>query len=425
MLGNGRADDRRRRVLTEELIGGKASAEAADVEAAARLVSGSPSRNRYGDSARMKRQPRIVDLLPRSYGVLAALAFAGIALVAALEAGHYYLPQLVRFSASGRIPALELAGEQSLATWLTTTFFSFSAAAAAVIYSVRKHRADDYHGRYRIWLAAAVACFYLGVDVSANLHETIRDLAIGLSRQHGFGAGSIWWIGLYTLALGAVAVRLLLDLRECRTSTTLFSFTLLTAAAGLLLVLNGELHWLAPPPGIDMLMIEQGLVMSAGLLLLGSLLVHGRYVVLEAEGEITPRPAKAKKEKPAKAERATKVAKAAVKDEDDDEPQEKRSLFGFFKRTKIDPPHTAVAAPARKTTDLQTAAKSSNHVPSSAFEEVERETERRTAKVNKVRADFSDLDDEDDDDHDHRKLSKAQRKALRRNKEMERRGYED
>ncbi len=44
-------------------------------------------------------------------------------------------------------------------------------------------------------------------------------------------------------------------------------------------------------------MAEEGLTMTANLLLLTSQLVHARYVVLEAEGEIVPRIAKPKKGK--------------------------------------------------------------------------------------------------------------------------------
>ncbi len=77
MLGNGRADDRRRRVLTEELIGGAAPADAGSADAGPRNVAGSKARNRYGDAARMDRQPRVVDLLPRHYGWLALVFFLG------------------------------------------------------------------------------------------------------------------------------------------------------------------------------------------------------------------------------------------------------------------------------------------------------------------------------------------------------------
>jgi len=380
----------------------------------------------------MDRQPRVVDLLPRHYGWLALVFFLGAVGIAALEAGYYYLPQLVKLSASGRIAALDLAGEGSLASWLSTALLTAAAVTAWVVYGIRKHRADDYHGRYRIWFLAASAWLFLGMDEAASLHEALRDLAVGLSGEHGIGHGSIWWLGVFGLVLGFVGLRLVLEMRECRLSTTLLLACGLTYAAAAAVLLNGELHWFPQLAGAEAVMAEEGLTMTANLLLLTSQLLHARYVVLEAEGEITPRAAKPKKEKAPKAlaksakEPAAKepAVKFAAKEHAEEEAPAKRGLFGWLRKTdKIDPPHP-VPAPTRKTNDLTSAAKPSYQVPSSAFQEVdEDESDRASSRVKRVRADFSEHDDEDEGPRDGRKLSKADRKALRRQKEAERRGY--
>lgn len=384
----------------------------------------------------MDRQPRVVDLLPRHYGWLALVFFLGAVGIAALEAGYYYLPQLVKFSASGRIAALDLAGEGSLASWLSTALLTAAAVTAWVVYGIRKHRADDYHGRYRIWFLAASAWLFLGMDEAASLHEALRDLAVGLSGEHGIGHGSIWWLGVFSLALGFVGLRLALEMRECRLSTTFIITSALLYSAAAVVLLNGELHWFPQLAGAEAVMLEEGLTMTANLLLLTSQLVHARYVVLEAEGEIAPRAAKPKKEKASKVvtksaqESPVKEAKelalkAAAKEKSDDKSPAKGGLFGWLRKSnKIDPPHT-VPAPSRKTSDLTSVAKSSNQVPASAFQEVdEDESDRAASRVKRVRADFSEQDDEDDDGpRDGRKLSKADRKAMRRQKEAERRGY--
>ncbi|MBA4019676.1 MAG: hypothetical protein C0483_21135 [Pirellula sp.] len=444
MLGNGRADDRRRRVLSEELKGGAAPADQASAETSSRSVTGSKARNRYGDAARMERQPRVVDLLPRHYGWIALVFFLGALGISALEAGYYYLPQLVQFSASGRIAALDLAGDGSLASWLSTALLTAAAVTAWVVYGVRKHRADDYHGRYRIWFLAASAWLFLGMDEAASLHEALRDLAVGLSGEHGIGHGSVWWLGVFGLVLGFVGLRLALEMRECRLSTTLLLACGLVYSAAAVVLLNGELNWFPQVAGIDAVMLEEGLTMTANLLLLTSQLVHARYVVLEAEGEISPRAAKAKKEKtpktaaksakessakePAAKEAKEPVVKIAAKAKAEEKaPAKGGGLFGWLRKTNnIDPPH-AVPAPTRKTSDLTSVAKASNQVPASAFREVDDdESDRAASRVKRVRADFSESDDEDDDGpRDGRKLSKADRKALRRQKEAERRGYDE
>lgn len=381
----------------------------------------------------MDRQPRVVDLLPRHYGWLALVFFLGAVGIAALEAGYYYLPQLVKFSVSGRIAALDLAGEGNLASWLSTALLTAAAVTAWVVYGIRKHRADDYHGRYRIWFVAASAWLFLGMDEAASLHEALRDLAVGLSGEHGIGQGSVWWLGVFGLVLGFVGLRLALEMRECRLSTTLLLMCALVYSAAAVVLLNGEMHWFPQLAGAEAVMLEEGLTMTANLLLLTSQLVHARYVVLEAEGEISPRVAKPRKEKTPKVamksakELAVKepAVKFAAKVKPEEDAPAKRGLFGWLRKSnKIDPPH-AVPAPTRKTSDLTSVAKPSYQVPSSAFQEVdEDESDRAASRVKRVRADFSEHADEDDDGpRDGRKLSKADRKALRRQKEAERRGY--
>lgn len=375
----------------------------------------------------MERQPRVVDLLPRHYGWLALVFFLNAVGIAALEAGYYYLPQLVRFSASGRIAALDLAGEGSLASWLSTALLTAAAVTAWVVYGIRKHRADDYHGSYRIWFLAACAWLFLGMDEAASLHEALRDLAVGLSGEHGVGHGSIWWLGIFSLVLGFVGLRLVLEMRECRLSTTLLLISGLAYSAAAVVLLNGELHWFPQLAGAEAVMTEEGLTMTANLLLLTSQLVHARYVVLEAEGEITPRAAKPKKEKaPKTVVKSTKepAVKFAAKEKSTEDAPAKGGLFGWLRKTnKIDQPHPT-PAPARKTNDLTSAAKPAYQVPSSAFQEVDDDEDARSSsRVKRVRADFSERDDEDEGQREGRKLSKADRKALRRQKEAERRGY--
>lgn len=375
----------------------------------------------------MTRQPRVTDLMPQSYGMLALAFFSGLLFIAGLEAGYYYLPLLTPHSATGRIEALDLTAEGSLAAWFSTTTLSLAAAAAWVIYSVRKHRADDYHGRYRVWLGAAFAWLLLGVDESASLHESFRDIMVGTTGRLGFGDGSIWWIGAYGLVLTVVGVRLMLDMRECRTSTTALGLTAVCYLAAVLAVLNVERGWLPQLPATYAAMLKEGLELVGNLFLLTSMLVHARYVILESQGEITPRAAKPKKEKPkvvknesAKSETA-KEAKAAAAEE-----KKPSGIGSWFRRAKIDPPHKTPSAPAvRKTSDLDNGPKAEK-VPSSAFrsrDEAAAETAQN--KFKKVRADFTaDLDDDEDDDRgDNRKLSKADRKAFRKQKESERRGY--
>lgn len=352
----------------------------------------------------MERQTRVTDFIPRSYGALALWFVLGAGLIAGLEALYFYMPRMPIAAADGRIAAFDLGTHGSLATWYSSLLLQTAAVAALVVYSIRKQRASDYHARYRIWIAAALGWFVLSIDATASLHEGFQGLMIALTGERGFGDGSIWWIGGYCVVLGTVGLRLVLDMKECRTSTALFVLTGPAYVASLVV----RFGFLPSLSAVQTVMVEQGLVMAGHLLLLSSMAVHARYVFLEAKGEIAARTAKPKKEK-------SKPAKEVVVEE-----QRKSPLFGWLRKAKIDPPH-GTPAPAGRSSDLEPA--TSAHVPSSVFRPTTETYESGTAPragVKKVRADFSD-DDEDDDRRDNRKMSKAERKNLRRQKEIERR----
>lgn len=402
LFGDGRSDERRRRVLTEDVISGTAKSGVRSSSETATRTGGKATRNRYAEAARMERRTRITDLIPQSYGAVALWFVLGAALVAGLEALHHYADRLPFAAADGRIAAFDLTGRGSLASWFSALLLQLATAAALVVYSIRKHRSDDYHARYRIWIVAACCWFVGGIDVAASLHEGFQGLMIAVTGNRLFGDGAIWWLGGYAIVPGLVGLRLLFDMKECRSSTAVF---LLSGgcyvAAGL-----ASLQLLPPVPGVDAVLLDAGLALAGHLLLVTSMTLHARYVVLEASGELIPRAAKPKAEK----------SKGAKESTDNDEP--KRSMFGWLRKAKIDPPH-GTPAPAGRTSDLEPA--TSGRVPSSAFRPTTETYEASSSRagVKKVQADFS--DDEDDDRRDNRKLSKAERKNLRRQKDFERR----
>ena len=112
-------------------------------------------------------------------------------------------------AAGGRIAAFELGGKGSLAAWFSSLALLAASLVAVLVYTVRRHRMDDYHGRYRVWLWAALCWFLMATDAAASLHEGFRDLMTLLTGAPLLGDGSIWWVIGYALLLGAIGTRLL------------------------------------------------------------------------------------------------------------------------------------------------------------------------------------------------------------------------
>src|SRR5262245_55562625 len=117
---SGQRDDRRRRVLNDDLIaraGDPADAESLPQRAAPRVAR----RNlRYSESARMEAQPRVTDLVPKKVGTFALLLLAGALLVAGLEGLYAWMPRLAAMTTDGRVAAFDLDSEGSLGAWLSS-----------------------------------------------------------------------------------------------------------------------------------------------------------------------------------------------------------------------------------------------------------------------------------------------------------------
>ena len=213
---HGQRDDRRRRLLTD------------DLSQFGRLACLSAS----GRKMPRRRRSRNIMGMPSSWngncGCSTWFRAGWSSLVPLLAAGvgdrrrgwRPPTPGCSAGSASGgaAVAALDLAAKGSLGCWFSSLLLLAASVAAILVYTVRRHRTDDYQGRYRIWLWAAACWFLMATDQAASLREAFRDLMIALTGTPLLGDGSLWWVVVYVLVLGAVGSRLLVDMRSSRLS---------------------------------------------------------------------------------------------------------------------------------------------------------------------------------------------------------------
>jgi hypothetical protein len=305
-------DDRRRRLLHEEILG----AAARDGEAA----SGPPGRPstrrypRYAKAADMSQQPRITDLVPQRKWVLALWCLFGLAVVAGLEALYWWMPAVARMTRDGRVAAFDLDGEGSLAAWFTSVVLGLAGLAAVLIYTLRRHRLDDYRGRYRLWLWAAACFFVMSIDEAGSLHEGFKELMCYLTGERlsydPVGDGSLWWVIAYGAVLGFLGLFILWDVCE-----SWFSGLSFLATGGLYgVAVATQLGLLLPERGARGVMLEEGCEMLGGLTLLLSLVTYARHVirVIDGTADRKPRKAKRKEGKPTEAKAAVGAAAKAT-----------------------------------------------------------------------------------------------------------------
>ena len=130
-------------------------------------------------------------------------------------------------------------GQRQPGCWFSSLTLLAASVAALLVYTVRRHRTDDYQGRYRVWLWAAGCWFLMATDQAASLREGFRNVMVGWTGTPLFRDGTLWWVVVYVLVFGAVGSRLLLDMRPSRLSIA--ALTAATIAYGL--APAGHLGW--------------------------------------------------------------------------------------------------------------------------------------------------------------------------------------
>ena len=386
---NGHRDDRRRRLLTEEHGSAAASGGGFDTIEGKRTTQLTLHKSEnYGDAGFMDEQLRLVDLIPRRVLTFALLLLLGAAAIFGLEALHVWIPNILPKD-DGRVAMLDLTSPGSLANWFSSLMLLTAAVVSLQVYSIRRHKVDDYHGRYRVWLWAAMCWLLLATDVSTGLHQAVQQIMIGVTGTRVIGDGSIWWIVPAAFLFGAIGSRLVIDMHDNRLSTATLILSAGCYTAAVVIHTSGLL-----PSGVNQILALQGTWMAGHLLLLLAMGLHARYVILDAEG-LLPRRAVKTKEKKAKTQPKLAIAKTGDDSAEEDDSEEAKD-DSSDEWVAVDSPHAK----------LQPVLKRVGLVPSPAAAAAV----SKPAAVAKVASPSADVAD----DSANQKLSKADRKALKR-----------
>jgi hypothetical protein len=287
-------DGRRRRALFDEAAENGPSRTAARTRTS---KANAVSRSRagavvpYGSPEFVDHLPRVTDLVPMKWRYIIPLTLLGLGVIAGLEWLYSLMPRLAPLTTDGSVESFDLDAEGTLAVWFSSLVLLLSCGVSLIIYSVRRHTIKDYNARYRIWIWAAACWLLMSVDETASLHESFKELMAYLTGSRIVGDGSMWWVMAYLLILIPVGIRLTLDMRNSRLA--LGVMMLAGASFGMSVVV--QLQWIMPESGARGVMLEEGCEMLGDVLLLLGLVLHSRYVLLEAQGLLPPRRTRAEK----------------------------------------------------------------------------------------------------------------------------------
>lgn len=276
----------------------------------------------YAPAAAPERQPALAAFLPTGIGGLAGVT-AGILTIAAMITGPSLAEMVLArplFTDGGRFArtlaafrgCFDLTAPGGLAAWTSQILLLAAALVAWAVRGMRRHRRDDYNGRFRAWgwMAAMLVIGSLTavVPLGACLAAFMVD-ATGVS----FGPGGLgWWNAVATVAVGAVSLWAVLPLHE-RLGTSLW-----LGASAVLWATSLVCTWIAATGAgsLGVTLVGQAAWTFATATALVAMLAAARSVIREIRGEAVPAARRPKKQAPSK----PVVEDAAEADDEGEEP---------------------------------------------------------------------------------------------------------
>ena len=336
---NAGCDQRRRRVLLEEKRGGsnspKRSASAASAKSAARSEG-----RAYTEAALAGRQPPVIAVLAARAWTLTVVFLVALAAVVGLHAAYgqlYLLPVTMR---PVQMQALDVESAGNLVAWLSAILLAAAAFQGVQIHRLRRHKADDYRGRYRVWVWIPAVLFLISACVATGLRADLAALIASLVDASGaaehirlspIGACLLWTL---------VAVRLAFEVRDSRGSLTALAVgtcCYFIAAASLVVDLPATSHVLV-------VMAWSSAAAVGHLCVFLTIAVFGRFVYLQSQG-LLQQSSKSRKKVKAAGKAVSKKSKPQPKrqqparaDAEDESQTAKRTRDRARKNVRTDEP---------------------------------------------------------------------------------------
>lgn len=185
-------------------------------------VGSSSNARVYSEQALLRNQPRLTDLIPLSRWAYVALLLVGV--------GVIHLLQLGARQASIESNALPqelfaLNGPGTLTSWVSSVLLLMLCVGSIQVYLIRRFKADDYKGRYKIWLWVAAIAAVLSFDQATGAHRLLQGVVDRFATAAPWNQASLWWMMIVGVVASYVGIRLFFELSSNLGSFVLFVLT--------------------------------------------------------------------------------------------------------------------------------------------------------------------------------------------------------
>ena len=273
---------RRRRVLNEEVLSTSKNAARAAARENALEPGDTP---RYGAGANIENHPQVTSFVPRRFRTLSLIALGGFAASTVAELAAHYAKPLSELAQVISPQEITEIFSTRLVAWTSAALLLLTVGYTRLIFSLRRHRVDDYRGRYRVWRTAGWTAMLLSINAVLGTHGLVARYFGNLADWQLLSTNAGWWLAPAAFVGGWLLMKLIADVSECRSAMVAY----LLAMACLIVAGVHSAGWSPAWAAAWPTLLSQSLPLAGYTMLLVGSLLFARYVILDVQGLIEHR----------------------------------------------------------------------------------------------------------------------------------------
>jgi hypothetical protein len=279
--------DRRRRVVVKDPAPSASGTAGSSRTAGDSSESRTTAPRRYAAAALREEQPRVCDWIPTGLWSLSAW-FLGLSVLVASVGGLHLLALETGRRWQVDLPSLRVDTGRNFSHFVQAALWLMAASCCRQILHLRRHRVDDYRGRYRVWYPVALASLLFCVNAVTGLSQNLVLAAPKLQSSLGVDFSASWshlsLLAVVTLAAGRLAA----ELWACRSAVVSLGLACVLAWSMAIARLVGGFS--ADSPAWTL--VESLGSLATTHFFFFAMLLNLRHVFLDAQGELPVREAK-------------------------------------------------------------------------------------------------------------------------------------
>jgi hypothetical protein len=188
--------------------------------------------------------------------------------------------RLSSWTTDGKVAALDLDHEGSIASWFSVTLLTLCGLTTLVIRRMRR-AAGCNAAESRAWLLMGLLWVVMSIDEGSSLHEAFKEALVRITSSRLMGDGSIYWAVPYFFLLSVAGLFLLFKVRR----NLLLVACLAGAGSAFGIAAAGQLDLILSGKPYLETWIEESCEMFADLCILLCLMLYTRKLAEEMEAE--------------------------------------------------------------------------------------------------------------------------------------------